>query len=240
MLNNPSGQPVQGIIFDAVGTLIEPEPPVLIAYLNAARRQNIQLDPHTVRDRYRAAFHRQENQDFRGPLATDEATERRRWRRIVAEALPEIPDLNLAFDELWIHFGKPESWRLYDDVPDALNRLANAGIPFCIASNFDARLRSVVEGLPALARFAPSLNISTEVGRRKPHRALYEAARSSLGIDSAEAVLCVGDDPENDLMGPLRAGYQALLIDRRGHHPEFSPSTNSLTALADHLTTPGC
>ena len=88
-----------------------------------------------------------------------------------------------------------------------------------IASNFDARLRGVVAGLPELAGLGDSLVISSEVGYRKPHPAFYRAACESLGLPPGR-VLCVGDDPENDVLGPDRArASRAVLLDRSGARP---------------------
>ena len=97
-------------------------------------------------------------------------------------------------------------------------------MPMRIASNFDARLRGVVGGLPEVACVAAPLVISSEVGYRKPHPAFYRAACASLGFPP-ERVLCVGDDPENDVRGAGRAGLRGLLLDRDGDRPDgLAPS----------------
>ena len=62
---------------------------------------------------------------------------------------------------------------------------------------------------------------SVEVGRRKPHPAIYATALDALGIDAASAVF-VGDTYTPDFVGPERAGITAFLIDphRRASVPE--------------------
>ena len=82
-----------------------------------------------------------------------------------------------------------------------------------VASNFDGRLRPVLQGIDELAVWADSVVISSEVGRKKPHPQFYEATCRRLGL-APEQVLCVGDDEENDWNGPRRAGLSALLVDR--------------------------
>jgi putative hydrolase of the HAD superfamily len=149
-------------------------------------------------------------------MVTDEEIERRRWRRIVRAVLPELPDPERAFAELWGHFARPGAWRCYPDVGPAVRALAGAGLAVRIASNFDARLRGVVGGLPEVSGLGGALVISSEVGYRKPHPAFYRAACESLGLPP-ERVLFVGDDLENDVLGPTRAGLRAVLIDRDGH-----------------------
>jgi putative hydrolase of the HAD superfamily len=225
---------IEGIVLDAVGTLIEPRPSVAAAYAEAARRQGIVLEKGVVKARFHRHFGDDEVDELRGPLATDEPTEARRWRRIVANVLPEVPDPDRAFAELWEHFGRPESWGVFEDVGPALRRLAGAGLRLRIASNFDGRLHRVARGLPAIAPWAETLVISSEVGYRKPHPEFYRAACASLGL-TPDRVLCVGDDPENDLHGPRRAGLRAALIDRDGRVPDDLPHWPDLGALAAYL-----
>ena len=59
-----------------------------------------------------------------GVLSTDEPTERRRWHMIVKGVLPEVAEPDRAFDELWDHFSRPDSWRCYPDVGPVLDALA--------------------------------------------------------------------------------------------------------------------
>src|SRR3954452_5571384 len=96
---------IEGIVLDAVGTLIEPRPSVAQVYAGAARRQGVDLDPAAVRARFQQSFHDDETNEAPGSLVTDEATESRRWRRMVANVLPGLPDPDRAFRELWEYFG---------------------------------------------------------------------------------------------------------------------------------------
>lgn len=221
---------IRGIVFDAVGTLIDPIPPVAEVYAQAALRQGVELDPGTVRERFRRAFGTDEIDEQGGPLATSEAIEHRRWQRIVAACLPEVPHPHRAFEELWDHFGRPESWQAAPDAGPTLRALDRRGLALRIASNFDARLRGVLRGLEALAPWGESALISSEVGRRKPHPDFYRAVCESLGLPP-EVVLCVGDDIENDWQGPRRAGLQAVLLDRDGRAPADVPTIRGLDAL---------
>jgi putative hydrolase of the HAD superfamily len=225
---------IEGIVLDAVGTLIDPSPSVAKAYATAALRQGLVVDEAEVKRRFGLHFRNDEVDEQLGPMVTDEAIERRRWRRIVANVLPDLPDLDGGFDELWTHFGRPEAWRCFPDVAPGLAALRDAGLPVRIASNFDGRLRSVAAGLPGLEGFADPLIISSEVGYRKPHNAFYHAACASLGLPP-DRVLCVGDDPENDVLGAERAGLRGLLLDRDGRRPTGLASFPDLLNLAESL-----
>jgi putative hydrolase of the HAD superfamily len=104
------------------------------------------------------------------------------------------------------------------------------GIAVCVGSNFDGRLRGVVQGLPRLASWVDSLVISSEVGYRKPHPSFFRAVSAHLGLP-AERVLSVGDDPENDVRGAIRAGMSGLWLDRGVNRPGDLPQVANLTAL---------
>ena len=223
---------IRGIVFDAVGTLIKPVPSVAEAYTAAAGRQGGAIKPAEVRQRFQHHFQNGDEHAGNGLFSTDEVTERRRWRAIVGGVLAEVPDPDRAFEELWEHFSQPGSWRCFPDVEPALGGLADAGISVCVGSNFDSRLRGVVQGLAELGPCVDALVISSEVGYRKPHPLFFEAVCNHLGLP-AHQVLCVGDDIENDVRGAIRAGLSGILIDRGGNRPADLPHVPVLTALVE-------
>ena len=220
---HPLWNGIEGIVFDAVGTLIEPVPSVADTYGLIAKRQGISLDSKKLQARFRRHFRNDEIDETQGPLATSESIERARWRRIVSNVLPEVPDRDRAFEELWTHFGRSEAWRCFPDVGPAIRILLVEGFKVRIASNFDRRLRAVAAGLPELRAILDGMVISSEVGYRKPHPDFYRAACRSLDLP-AECVLSIGDDLENDVFGPIRAGWKGILVDRdstESRSPEF-------------------
>lgn len=221
---------IAGVVFDAVGTLIKPEPSVAEAYTAAARRQGIELEVGSVKTRFQTHFHSDRVDGPAGFLSTDEATEHRRWRGIVSKVLPEIPDPDLAFEELWVHFGRPEMWKVFPDVAVTLQGLRDLGLEVWVGSNFDSRLRPVVAGFPELVDLVPRLVISSEVGYRKPHPMFFRAACDRMGL-RPEQVLCVGDDVENDVLGAQRAGLEGLYLDRGERGGGKLPAVRDLTEL---------
>lgn len=199
------------MIFDAVGTLIEPRPAVAFVYAAAAARQGVKLPHEVVRARFRAALGRAYSAS--ACHRSDEAIEAERWRNIVAECLPEVSDHDRAFRELWDHFGSPSAWRVFSDVEPALDALRGAGLRIGVASNFDARLFDVLRGHAAVSSLAEDALTCTQMGWRKPHRAFYEAIGVRLRVPLA-SILYVGDDPEHDAEAPRRFGLQSLRIER--------------------------
>lgn len=207
---------VRCVIFDAVGTLIYASPKVATAYFEVGARHGSQLSLEQVAARFREAFRESENRDLdlSGPNSglTSEATEEIRWRRIVADVLPDTDSPDACFEDLFAHFGLPTSWACFDDVQPTLDLLRERGLSFAIASNFDARLHSVCNGLDPLVQI-PQRFVSSEVGFRKPSRSFYDAILRKIGAEPNE-VLMVGDDLENDVLGAESAGIRAVLIDR--------------------------
>ncbi len=72
--------------------------------------------------------------------------------------------------------------------------------------------------------------LSVDVGRRKPHRAIYGEALQRLGIDPGDAWF-VGDSYDADYTGPRACGIEARLIDPHGRSPV--PDAHRLSSIFD-------
>jgi putative hydrolase of the HAD superfamily len=203
-------QGVGAVVFDAVGTLIHPEPAAPQVYAEVGRRFGSRLTPAEIAPRFAAAFQREEAYDREQAWRIDEAREAERWRHIVARVLDDVADADGCFQELFAHFARPEAWRCSMDAATTLETLARKGYQLAMASNYDRRLRCVTEGLPAL-RPIKHLVISSEVGWRKPSPRFFTAVSRTIGCQ-AEHTLHVGDDPANDYEGARAAGMRACLL----------------------------
>lgn len=220
------------MLFDAVGTLICPSPPVAAAYQRVALQYGSALSEAEIAERFRGAFRRQEAIDTaENGSVTDEARERRRWQTIVAETLSDVSDPTAAFDDLWRHFARPESWKLFDDVAGVYDRLSRRGLRLGIASNFDARLRQVCRGLPPLDRC--DVFVSSELGVRKPALDFFRRVESRLQLPAAQIIL-VGDDWTNDYLAARDAGWRAVFLDRGGTAQPAGDIISSLQKLHEH------
>jgi putative hydrolase of the HAD superfamily len=212
---------VQVVLFDAVGTLLHPEPAVAVAYHAVGRRFGSRLSPEDIEPRFRAAFARQESIDQAAGHQTDEARERARWQAIVGEVFSDVPDPSDLFTALWEHFAQPRHWAVYPDVAECWRRLAARGLELGLASNFDARLESICRGIEPLSAcrwvFASSC-----IGHRKPSPTFFQAVQQSLRLP-ADAILLVGDDRHNDFQAARAAGWQAILLDRQSRPDSSTP-----------------
>jgi putative hydrolase of the HAD superfamily len=219
------------VFFDAVGTLIHPDPPAPDVYWTVGQRFGSRLDLATITARFRMAFHRQEEADRAGGLRTNEEREVARWRTIVGEVLDHVTDSEACFHELFAHFSRPDAWRCVPETAEVLDTLAGRGHVLGLASNFDRRLRKIAEELPAL-RSIRHLVISSEIGWRKPAAGFYAEMCRQAGRPP-EQVLYVGDDLINDYEGARSAGLRAVLLDP--HRRAAIPSEGCITALSDLL-----
>ncbi len=117
------------------------------------------------------------------------------------------------FQALWDHFGQPKNWQRFDDVLPALSFLRKNGFRLGLASNFDRRLRPIVEDL--LGEFELDLFISSEVGWVKPAESFYAEVTRQLNVPPNQ-ILLIGDDWENDVAAPRKFGWQAAYLRREG------------------------
>lgn len=200
---------ISAVFFDAVGTVLIPEPDPIAIYADAARRHGLDPDASAILGRFREAYRREEQIDAAAGWATGEAREIERWRNVVAASLPGSPPE--CFDELYAHFATPEAWRVPDGTTELLELLAEHGLILGLASNYDSRLETVLAGRPELDRLRDRVAISSLVGVRKPGPAFFDRVVELAGVPP-EQILFVGDDVDNDYRGALAAGMRAVLV----------------------------
>jgi putative hydrolase of the HAD superfamily len=202
----------RAIVFDVVGTLVEPAPAVADAYRAAALRYGIDQDAADIGRRFRAAWRRQETLDAAAipAFATSGTRERERWRAIVADVFDATPQSDAIFDELWTHFGRPGAWRPIPAGRDLVRAARDAGLTVALASNFDERLFGIATVIEPLS-WADHVFASSELGWRKPSAEFFRTVEHRLGRSPTELVL-VGDDPELDIAAGRRAGWHVLPI----------------------------
>ncbi len=220
---------IRAVFFDAVGTLIHPAVPAPRKYAEVAARYGCQMPADEIRGRFLEAFREGERHDRVANWATSEEREIERWRRIVAGTISDDED---CFRELYDHYALPEAWAVDADAAPVFAGLSARGLVIGLASNYDSRLESVVEGHAELRGLRPNIVISSRVGHRKPGGAFFEAVKSLVGF-SADEIAFVGDDVENDYEGARAARMTAILLDPRGRYPAIG---NRIAKLHELLT----
>ena len=204
------------VFFDAVGTLIRPDPSVAVAYQRIGQKYGCDQPVEVLRRAFHASFAAEEARDAAEGYRTNDARERERWWAIVKAVLPEVRDPEACFAELWDHFARPEHWCIEPATLEVLSHLTRQGLQVGLASNFDDRLLGIVQGMPVLMDHLEAVLVSSQVGWRKPAAQFYAAlCRVESGEEefAPHEVLMVGDDRVNDYEGARAAGLHAVLLD---------------------------
>lgn len=189
---------IKAVTFDVGGTLIEPWPSVGHVYADVAGAHGHQFDPDTLNQRFRNAWKAKQN--FRHSRAD--------WAALV-RATFDIADCDKFFPELYERFASAKVWRVFDDVRPALLRLKELGLKLGVISNWDERLRPLLDQLELTSLFEVIV-VSHEVGFCKPSPEIFREAIRLLNF-SSEQVLHVGDNQTEDVEGARRVGLRAVI-----------------------------
>jgi HAD superfamily hydrolase (TIGR01549 family) len=92
-----------------------------------------------------------------------------------------------------------------------LEALRSRGLKLAVVSNTASPqwLLEPVFERQGLADRVDAILLSSEVGKRKPHPAIFEAALAALGVGASEAIH-VGDRLEADVVGAARVGIRTV------------------------------
>ena len=202
------------IFFDATGTLIHIPRGVGFHYAGVAARFGWNADANSVGKAFRALWSEMPPPETtRQPKHDDD---RGWWRELVFRVLdrcdaPTGFDRERYFDAVYEEFRQPGVWDLFPETLEVLKALAPR-YELAILSNFDRRLHSVLDQLGIRTHFREVI-ISSEAGADKPDPWIFKHALARLGVAPHETLL-VGDDPECDVAGAVRAGWHAFHLDR--------------------------
>ena len=197
------------MFFDVGGTLIRPPPSIGQVYASVARRYGIQRNT----DEMEAAF-RQSWAALKRPGLT--VSRKEWWRELVFRVLGQ--ENEACFEDLFETFARPDVWRVFPDVEDTLRGAHARGLHVGVLSNWDDRLRGLLNGLE-LAQYFDSMTISCEVGAEKPSAKMFLAALRGAGVTPEESIH-VGDCYEEDVLGAKQVGMRAILVDREGRRAD--------------------
>lgn len=197
---------VRAVTFDVGGTLIEPWPSVGHVYAEvAAKYGRPGISPELLNRNFAVEWKKKQN--FQHTEAD--------WAGLVDSTFADLldtPPSRTFFPVLYGRFAEPNAWRVCGDVLPALDHLASRQLSLAIISNWDERLRPLLQRL-GLHRYFDTITVSCEVAFAKPSPVIFEVAAQKLGIP-AENILHVGDNRNEDVDGARSAGFQALMIDR--------------------------
>jgi HAD superfamily hydrolase (TIGR01662 family) len=137
-------------------------------------------------------------------------------RHIIEQMGGRGPHLDACAREIYDEWAACQHFELYDEVPDVLRRLADAGIRIGLISNTHRCLASFQSHFELQGLISATVSSSNH-GLMKPHPSIFAAALQLAGVDAPDAVM-VGDSVRQDVEGALRAGMRAVLL-HRGEGP---------------------
>jgi putative hydrolase of the HAD superfamily len=222
------------VFFDAANTLLHPEPPVGELYARTARKYGVNVSAVDVQAQFRRSWEVLQAQAVGNPVryGIGEADGRRWWHALVAETFRPLSmpqPFDVFFDELYHLFAAPDVWRVYPEVFEVLQALKARGLSLGVLSNWDIRLGPLLEGLGLMSYFEHVV-LSAVVGWEKPHPRIFESALELAGV-SADKVLHVGDNYQQDVVGAQQVGIYAVWLRRRGEQTAGCPVISSLREL---------
>ena len=196
---------IAAITFDAGNTLLQPWPSVGEVYAEVAGEHGVTAEPAVLEQNFVNAWNEPREFDY-----TKQA-----WSHLVDEVfcgVAEVPPSETFFDALYERFAEPATWRVYDDVLPTLEALKQQNVRLAVMSNWDNRLRNLLERLN-LSHHFEALFISAELGSQKPDPQIFAHAAAGLGVPHAQ-ILHVGDSQREDYQGALAAGFQGRWLHR--------------------------
>ena len=206
---------VRAIVFDVGGTLICPARPVGETYADFAYRYGVKLQAEPTSAAFAAAFKGCSPRLKKG--VPSDGDDRAWWKEILRRSLPEDAfgekkAFEAFFEEVYVHYAKPEAWEVYPEVREVLEELRDYPVELAVLSNWDSRVHPVLDG-HGLGEYLPRRFVSAELGWEKPDPAIYRHVGEALRLP-AESLLSVGDHQRNDVEAPRKAGWRAVQIER--------------------------
>jgi putative hydrolase of the HAD superfamily len=220
---------LRAVLFDVDFTLARPGPELgPWGYVRAGERHGLRLEAsryEAARDAALVDLHRHPELEHDDEI----------WFRFTERIVRGMGgDADSAYDcavEITRGWEQHENFELYDDVPEALAALREAGLRIGLVSN---SARDVREFARHHALDVDAGISSFHHGHSKPHASIFRAVLDLLEVEPAAAAM-VGDTIADDIEGAQALGMQAILLDREGLNPEFDPRIESLGELAPLL-----
>lgn len=220
---------MRALLLDALGTLVELEPPVEPLRRELRERLAIEASAAEAGAALRAeiAFYRAHHDE-----AVDRASLanlRTRAAAALRDALP--PAAGAELGPLTEALLAALRFRAFPEVPEVLRVARGRGLRLVVVSNWDVSLHDVLDET-GLAPLLDGAVTSAEVGSAKPAPLIFARALALAGATREEAVH-VGDSVEHDVAGARAAGIEPLLVlrDAAATAPPGVPAIRSLREL---------
>jgi putative hydrolase of the HAD superfamily len=202
---------VRAVLLDALGTLVELEPPAphLVAQL-AARGVTVAAEEAAAALAAEIAYYRAHHDEAADAAALEDL--RDRCTAVLRAALPAHAR---AAEDLRGALLAALRFRAYPEAPGVLAALRARGLRLVVVSNWDVSLHGVLAATGLTGALDGALT-SAECGAAKPDPAIFAAALRAAGDVAPGAAVHVGDSLEADVAGARAAGIAPVLVARDG------------------------
>jgi len=194
-------RPGTALLLDAAGTLLHPRELVAETYARVAKDQGTACEPAEVATRFPEAMRAAR------PLRKGSSDWIAFWREVVRRSTGSSSDE--LFSQLYASFALPNAWTVAEGAAECCASLRERGMRVGVVSNWDVRLRPLLEAL-GLASTLDIIVVSGEELIEKPDRRIFEIACRRLDVEPGDT-LHVGDSPTEDIEGARAAGCHAWL-----------------------------
>jgi len=211
-------EPLPSVVFLDLGdTLIRADPSWSSVYRRVLADHGLEVDAAHLRAALEETFGN-DGGHIEGPFEASEEASYQRLKRFdtqVLEALAVLPDA--FFRSLETAFAERAAWWVFEDVPDSLQVMQDAGLRLAVISNWGWAGPELLHTLE-LARHFEAVVVSDRVGYLKPSAGIFRHALDLMGVSAAD-VIHVGDSVSADVAGARAVGIRPVLIERvtRGH-----------------------
>ncbi|MCB1140820.1 MAG: HAD-IA family hydrolase [Leptospiraceae bacterium] len=140
------------------------------------------------------------------------------WKELIQVFLEHLHGTELSivrdevFDEIFKRFDSPEIWEIEPGLMNLIEFCRTEGIFLGIISNWDLRLRGILEKKNLTQYFHPIL-ISAEFGYEKPSPKIFLEAQNHYQFP-AENYLYIGDKEDLDFLPTQKLGWNSLILSK--------------------------
>jgi len=207
------------VLLDAFGTLVTLDAPAPLLRALLAERLGVQVTEAQAGEALAGEVSYYRSHMHEGIDMERVARLHARCAEVLRAALPADPALTAAQPGLMTEvLLETLRFKVFDEVPQALERLRASGLRLVVASNWDASLDTMLDRVGLLALVDGVVN-SAAAGYAKPDPRLLQSALLLAGADASSAVH-VGDGFREDVGAAFGAGVRPVLLSRDGRAGE--------------------
>ena len=225
MVNGPGR--TRAVFFDVDFTLIHPGPTFQgSGYEAFCRQYAVSVDPALFERAVAAASATLESH----PSVYDPEIFVRYTSRIIEGMGGTGPGVDRAARDIYSQWAACHHFELYEDVPEVLRAIRDAGLRIGLISNTQRCLTTFAEHFE-LGLFDVAVS-SSDHGYMKPHPSIFEAALRRIDSAPSEAVM-VGDSLAHDIAGARSIGMRGVLVARAGGRRDVPPDVPVIESLRE-------